>query len=53
MRFRGRIAAATNGDDAERLFKGATGLFRELALPFYLAATQLEYAEWASATRPN
>ena len=49
MRFRGRIAAAANDDDAERLFKGATGLFRELALPFYLAATQLEYAEWASA----
>jgi hypothetical protein len=23
-------------------------LFRELAMPFYLAATQLEHAEWAS-----
>lgn len=48
MRFRARIA---DGDslEAERMFKGATGLFRELAIPFYLATTQLEYAEWAAA----
>ena len=28
------------------LFKGAAGLFRELATPFYLAVTELEYGEW-------
>ena len=43
MRFRAQMA---DGAEAERLFKGATGLFRELAVPFYLAVTQLEYAEW-------
>jgi tetratricopeptide (TPR) repeat protein len=46
MRFRARMS---DGDEAERLFKGATGLFRELAVPFYLATTQLEYAEWAAS----
>jgi class 3 adenylate cyclase/tetratricopeptide (TPR) repeat protein len=46
-RFRAHLAAE-DGDttNAERLFKGASGLFRELAFPFYLATTQLEYAEW-------
>ena len=47
MRFRAGLAA--RGDDADRaeqLFKGAAGLFRELAIPFYLAVTQLESAEW-------
>jgi tetratricopeptide (TPR) repeat protein len=48
MRFRARLAGS-DGPEAERLFKGATGLFRELAVPFYLATTQLEYAEWAAA----
>jgi class 3 adenylate cyclase/tetratricopeptide (TPR) repeat protein len=45
-RFKARIAAL-RGDagDAERLFRGATGLFRELAVPFHLAVTQLELAE--------
>jgi tetratricopeptide (TPR) repeat protein len=47
MRFRARLA--DDADEAERLFKGATGLFRELAVPFYLATTELEYAEWAAA----
>ena len=42
-RFRARLA---DGKEAERLFKGAAGLFRELAIPFYLARTQLEHAEW-------
>lgn len=31
------------------LFKGAAGLFRELATPFYLGATELEYGEWLVA----
>ena len=46
MRFRAQVANTADGAEAERLFKGATGLFRELAVPFYLAVTQLEYAEW-------
>jgi hypothetical protein len=28
------------------LFKGAGGLFQELGMPFYLAVTRLEHAEW-------
>ena len=43
-RFRARLASETA--EVERHYKGASGLFRELAVPFYLAVTQLEYAEW-------
>jgi class 3 adenylate cyclase/tetratricopeptide (TPR) repeat protein len=46
LRFHARIAGNADRPEAERLFKRATGLFRELGLPFYLAATTLEYAEW-------
>ena len=46
LRFRARIEGNADRPDAERLFKRATGLFRELAMPFYLAASTLEYAEW-------
>jgi tetratricopeptide (TPR) repeat protein len=35
---------------AESHFKAATGLFRELEMPFHLAAVQLEYAEWLSSS---
>ncbi len=35
--------------DAERLFKRASGLFRELVLPFNLAVTELEHAGWLVA----
>jgi class 3 adenylate cyclase/predicted ATPase len=46
-RFRARIAARTGAtEDAERLFKGAGGRFHELAIPFHLAVTRLEHAEW-------
>ena len=46
-RFRGRLAAARGEpDEAERGLKGGAGLFRELALPFYLAVTNLELGEW-------
>jgi class 3 adenylate cyclase/tetratricopeptide (TPR) repeat protein len=46
-RFRARLAALRgDADEAERGFKGSTGLFRELALPFYLGVTQLEHGEW-------
>src|SRR5207248_7213316 len=46
LRFRARLAGLNSDPDAERLFKGAAGLFRELELPFYLAVTQLEHAEF-------
>jgi class 3 adenylate cyclase/tetratricopeptide (TPR) repeat protein len=45
-RFRARLAATGEDGRADDLFKGAVGLFRELAVPFYMAATQVEYAEW-------
>ena len=49
-RFRAALAAR-RGDlaEAERLFKRATGLFLELSVPFYLAVTLLEQAEWLAA----
>jgi class 3 adenylate cyclase/tetratricopeptide (TPR) repeat protein len=48
-RFRAHLAArAGQADEAERLFKLAGGLFHELAVPFHLAATRLEHAEWLS-----
>jgi tetratricopeptide (TPR) repeat protein len=43
-RFRARLGS----ERAEDLFKGAAGLFRELAVPFYLTVTELEHAEWLS-----
>jgi len=46
-RFRARVAARQgDADEAERRFKRAAGLFRELALLFYLGVTQLEHGEW-------
>ena len=30
----------------ERQFKAAVGLFREMAVPFWMAVASLEYAEW-------
>jgi tetratricopeptide (TPR) repeat protein len=44
-RFRARLDSERVEDD----FKGAAGLFRELAVPFYLAVTELEHAEWLVA----
>ena len=49
LRFRGRLAALDADEDADRLFKQAAGLFRELAMPFYLAVTQLEHSDWLTA----
>ena len=48
LRFRARFAALEGDADADRLFKQAEGHFRELAMPFYLAVTELEHAEWLS-----
>src|SRR5439155_12185954 len=49
-RFKARIAML-RGDaaEAERLFRGAIGLLRELAVPFHLAATEHELVELAIA----
>jgi class 3 adenylate cyclase/tetratricopeptide (TPR) repeat protein len=33
-------------DEAERLAKRATAMFREIAMPFFLAVVELEHAEW-------
>jgi tetratricopeptide (TPR) repeat protein len=46
LRFRARLAGLEGAAGAERLFKGAVALFRELALRFYLAVTELEHGEW-------
>ncbi|MDP9232319.1 MAG: AAA family ATPase [Actinomycetota bacterium] len=43
-RFRARLAH--DASEVERHYKGASGLFRELAVPFYLAVTVLEHGEW-------
>ena len=51
LRFRAGLAGLAEEPDAERLFKQALGLFRELVMPFYLAVTELEYAEWLAAQR--
>ena len=49
-RFRAHLAVRRDdAAEAERLFKGAAGLFRELAVPFYLAVTELESSEWLVA----
>jgi tetratricopeptide (TPR) repeat protein len=47
MRFRARMAA-TAGDDerADRLFRGAASLQRELVTPFPMAVVVVEHAEW-------
>jgi tetratricopeptide (TPR) repeat protein len=50
LRFRAQVAAAQgDGEQAERLFRGAVGLFRELATPFPMAVTLLEHGEWLIA----
>jgi class 3 adenylate cyclase/tetratricopeptide (TPR) repeat protein len=49
-RFRARMAAAAgDADRADRLFRGAAGLLRELATPFPMAVALLEHAEWLTA----
>ena len=46
LRFRARLADLQGErEDADRLFKRAAGLFRELAMPFYLGVGLLEHAE--------
>jgi tetratricopeptide (TPR) repeat protein len=45
-RFRARLGALRGESEAIELFKGAAGLFRELAVPFYMAVTELEHGQW-------
>jgi hypothetical protein len=46
-RFQARIAASRgHAEDAESDFRRAIAAFREMAVPFGLAAVLLEYAEW-------
>jgi len=47
MRLGARLSIA-GGEQAgvEDGFKGAAGLFREMAFPFWMAVTMLEHAEW-------
>jgi ATP/maltotriose-dependent transcriptional regulator MalT len=49
-RFKALLAAQRNdAGEAERLFKNARRLFRELAIPFYVAVSELEQSEWLVA----
>ena len=49
-RFRAQfVARGGRANDADHLFRGACGLFQELATPFHLARTRLEYAQWLAA----
>jgi class 3 adenylate cyclase/tetratricopeptide (TPR) repeat protein len=47
-RLRARLAG-TEGDASESGFKSAAGVFREYGVPFWLAVTLLEHAEWLLA----
>lgn len=46
-RFRSRSAIlAHDMSNVEQGFKNATGMFREMAVPFWMAVTLLEHGEW-------
>jgi predicted ATPase/class 3 adenylate cyclase len=46
-RFRAHLAnRAGDSEAADRLFRGAIGLWHEIGAPFHLAVVQLEHAEW-------
>ena len=46
-RFRSRMAILQNDTpNVEQGFKNATGMFREMAVPFWMAVTMLEHGEW-------
>jgi hypothetical protein len=50
MRFQARMADGSQDPTrTEDAWKGAIGLFREMALPFWTAVTLLEQAEWLAA----
>jgi class 3 adenylate cyclase/tetratricopeptide (TPR) repeat protein len=46
-RFRAQLASQRDdADTADRLFKGSSGRFREMAIPSWLGVVLLEHAEW-------
>ena len=50
LRFRARLDDLRGEiDDVDRHFRSAAALFREMAVPFYLAVTELEHGEWLVA----
>jgi class 3 adenylate cyclase/tetratricopeptide (TPR) repeat protein len=49
LRFRATLEARSGGTDVDRRYREAAALFREIAFPFYLAVTLLEYGEWLAA----
>src|SRR5262249_28653246 len=48
-RLRARLSAVEGSDGVEGGFKRSAGSFRELGMPFWLAVTLLEHAEWLIA----
>ena len=48
-RFGARLAAQEGGTDVGVGFSTAEAIFREIDMPFRLAVTQLEHAEWLAA----
>jgi predicted ATPase/class 3 adenylate cyclase len=51
-RFRARLAAADGETErAEKAFATAASTFREFGMPYWLAVTLLEHAEWLAAER--
>ena len=48
-RFSARLAAQEGGTDVASSFSAAESTFREIDMPFRLAVTQLEHAEWLAA----
>jgi class 3 adenylate cyclase/predicted ATPase len=51
-RFRAAVAGRRGAaEEADRRYKGATGLFREIGFPFYLAVTLLEHGEFVARER--
>jgi len=54
LRFRARLGDLRGElDGVERHFKSAGALFREIAVPFYLAVTELEHGEWLAGAGPG
>ena len=49
FRFEPSVSGVSDVDEGDRLFRVAEDLFREIAFPFYLAATLLEHAEYLIA----
>jgi class 3 adenylate cyclase/predicted ATPase len=53
FRIRARLDARREGLQVDQHFRAAEALFRERALAFYLAVTQVEHAEWLTGRGEN